>query len=80
MFVFIEPGGHYCAKSFSEYNQQTGIYEYSLYKYAYVNGKTERINWLIKINYLKYLLWTDFNGLIKNVDQVFTYSNEEKPH
>jgi hypothetical protein len=54
VFVFIESGGHYCAKSVSEYNKQIGIYDYSLYKYAYENGKAERINRLIKNNYLEY--------------------------
>lgn len=72
-------GGQYYDK---EFLKLTGKYKIknSMCEYAWENGKAERLNGVIKNNYLIHKDINDFKGLEKEVDRsVFLYNNE-KPH
>jgi len=79
LILHSDGGGQYYAKLFIEYTKQLGILN-SMCEYAYENGKAERINGIIKNNYLKHWPCSNVNDLIKNVDRACTNYNEEKPH
>jgi hypothetical protein len=49
-------------------------------KNAYENGKAERVNGVIKNNYLKYKNIDSYEKLIKEVDWAVQMYNYEKPH
>ena len=49
-------------------------------KHAYENGKAERINGVIKNNYLKHKQINSFEKLVKEVDHAVSMYNNEKPH
>lgn len=72
-------GGQYYAKIFLSYTQKNGIVN-SMCEYAYENGKAERINGVIKNNYLRYWPCSTKTELKKNVDRACTNYNTEKPH
>lgn len=72
-------GGQYYAKEFRKITQPIGI-QSSMCKFPWENGKAERINGIIKNNYLIHKEIKTLKQLIKEVDQsVFLYNNE-KPH
>lgn len=72
-------GGQYYAKVFLEYTTKYGFIN-SMCEYAYENGKAERINGIIKNNYLKHWGNPSLMHLIKNVDRACSNYNLEKPH
>lgn len=72
-------GGQYYAKDFLTLTKKHGIRN-SMCKYAYENGKAERINGVIKNNYLKYRQINSFENLLKEVDRSVQMYNNEKPH
>ena len=72
-------GGQYYAKKFIEL---TGLYNIanSMCEYAWENGKAERINGIIKNNYLRHKSIANFDSLVKEVDRSVYLYNHEKPH
>ena len=49
-------------------------------EYAWENGKAERINGVIKNNYLKHRDINNFSELKQEVERSVRLYNEEKPH
>lgn len=49
-------------------------------EYAWQNGKAERLNGVIKNNYLKHRDINSYTVLVKEVDRAVKLYNEEKPH
>ena len=72
-------GGQYYEKDFL---QLTGKYSLvnSMCEYAWENGKAERINGVIKNNYLIHRIIKSFEDLQKEVDRSVQLYNFEKPH
>jgi putative transposase len=72
-------GGQYYDKEFLELTDNAGIRN-SMCLYPWENGKVERLNGVIKNNYLRHRNIVNFRDLNKEVDRsVFLYNNE-KPH
>lgn len=72
-------GGQYYAKKFLQLTSTYNITS-SMCEYAWENGKAERINGVIKNNYLVHKEISSIETLKKEVDRsVFLY-NHEKPH
>lgn len=72
-------GGQYYAHEFRKLIQANGI-QSSMCEYAYENGKAERINGVIKNNYLRHWDCSNFEKLAKNVDRACYNYNMQKPH
>ena len=72
-------GGQYYAKIFLKFTEKKGFIN-SMCEYAYQNGKAERINGVIKNNYLRPWACKSKAELIIKVDQACTNYNNEKPH
>ena len=72
-------GGQYYDKDFLALTKKHE-FKNSMCEYAYENGKAERINGVIKNNYLKYREINSFEELVKNVDHCVSLYNTEKPH
>lgn len=72
-------GGQYYDKGFIHLTEKYN-FKNSMCEYAYQNGKAERINGIIKNNYLKHLTISSLKELIKCVDQSVTLYNEDRPH
>lgn len=72
-------GGQYYDKAFLKETQRLGLLN-SMCEYPWENGKAERINGIIKNNYLRHRSISDFSGLIKEVDRSVQLYNEKKPH
>ena len=52
----------------------------SMCEYAYENGKAERINGIIKNNYLVFRSINNFQELVKELDRSVSLYNNERPH
>ena len=72
-------GGQYYAKEFLKLTQKFNI-KNSMCEFAWENGKAERINGVIKNNYLKHRAINTFEELVKEVDRSVYLYNYEKPH
>ncbi len=72
-------GGQYYAKEFLEVTSDARIIN-SMCKNAYENGKAERVNGIIKNNYLKHRFINSFEKLVKEVDRSIQLYNHDKPH
>lgn len=72
-------GGQYYDK---EFLKLTVKYKFnnSMCEYAWENGKAERINGVIKNNYLKHRSISTYQELVKEVDRSVTLYNNDKPH
>lgn len=72
-------GGQYYDK---EFLKVTGKYKFinSMCEYAWENGKAERINGVIKNNYLKHRNISSYSDLVREVDRAVQLYNDEKPH
>lgn len=72
-------GGQYFAKIFLDLTRK---YQFrnSMCEYAYENGMAERINGIIKNNYLNHRSIKNESELIKEVDRSVTLYNTQKPH
>jgi putative transposase len=72
-------GGQYYDKDFIAL---TNKYKFknSMCEYAYENGKAERINGIIKNNYLKHQDIKSFDQLEKVLDRSVSLYNNERPH
>lgn len=72
-------GGQYYDKEFLKLTKKHKITN-SMCEYPWENGKVERINGVIKNNYLKHRVINSYNDLLKEVDRSVQLYNEEKPH
>lgn len=72
-------GGQYYDKEFLQLTNENDIVN-SMCEYAWENGKAERINGVIKNNYLKHKVIENFKELCKEVDRSVELYNREKPH
>ena len=72
-------GGQYYDKEFLKVTQKEQI-QNSMCEFAWENGKAERLNGVIKNNYLKHRSITSFIDLAKEVDRSVALYNFEKPH
>ena len=72
-------GGQYYDKNFLLFTAENKIRN-SMCQYPWDNGKAERINGVIKNNYLQHRNITTFSELIREVDRSVQLYNHEKPH
>jgi transposase InsO family protein len=72
-------GGQYYDKEFLEYTSRHR-FRNSMCEYAYENGKAERINGIIKNNYLRHYHIRTFADLLTHVDRAVSLYNTERPH
>lgn len=72
-------GGQYYAKTFLEYTKSLKMRN-SMCEFAWENGKAERINGVIKNNYLVHRNIKNFADLVKELDRAVLLYNTEKPH
>jgi putative transposase len=72
-------GGQYYDKNFLLFTSENKIRN-SMCQYPWENGKAERINGIIKNNYLQHRNITTFEKLVREVDRSVKLYNQEKPH
>ena len=72
-------GGQYYDKDFKSMLKNLNI-KSSMCEYAWENGKSERINGIIKNNYLIYRNIENFAHLVKETKRAIYLYNNEKPH
>lgn len=72
-------GGQYYAEKFLDLTKKYS-FRNSMCSYAWENGKAERINGVIKNNYLKHWSINSLSELVKSVDRAVRLYNEDKPH
>lgn len=72
-------GGQYYDKEFLKLTSAQGI-QNSMCEYPWENGKVERLNGVIKNNYLIHRGINSFDQLQKEVDRTVSLYNNEKPH
>lgn len=72
-------GGQYYAKAFLAITSKKKMRN-SMCEYAWDNGMAERLNGVIKNNYLKHRNIKNFDALQKEVDRTVQLYNHEKPH
>jgi putative transposase len=79
VILHSDGGGQYYADAFLELTQKSGI-QNSMCIYPWENPHAERINGVIKNNYLKHRSIQSYAELVKEVDRAVKLYNEEKPH
>lgn len=79
LILHSDGGGQYYAEVFLSITSQAGICN-SMCEFAWENGKAERINGIIKNNYLKYQSIKTFTQLVESVDRSVSLYNEQRPH
>ena len=79
MIFHSDGGGQYYDKIFLALTRRYGIRN-SMCEYAYENGIAERINGVIKNNYLIHWNIRTLGDLTKSVDRAVHLYNEDKPH
>ena len=72
-------GGQYYSRMFIELTSRHGILN-SMCVEPWENGKAERINGVIKNNYLIYRSIKTYDDLVKEVDRAVRLYNTDKPH
>jgi putative transposase len=72
-------GGQYYDKAFLELTKRFE-FKNSMCEYAYENGKAERINGIIKNNYLKHANIKSLRELKTELDRAVSLYNNERPH
>jgi putative transposase len=72
-------GGHYYDKEFIALTKKYK-FKNSMCEYAYETGKAERINGIIKNNYLKHQEIRNLDQLQKALDRSVSLYNKERPH
>lgn len=72
-------GGQYYDKEFLDLTGQHK-FKNSMCEHAYENGKAERINGVIKNNYLKHRIIKTYAQLVREVDRAVYLYNTSKPH
>lgn len=79
VIIHSDGGGQYYDKAFLGLTQSYGM-QNSMCEYAWENGKAERINGVIKNNYLIHRGIRTYEQLINEVDRSVQLYNYEKPH
>jgi putative transposase len=79
LILHSDGGGQYYAKLFLELTRKLGILN-SMCIYSWENGMAERLNGVIKNNYLRYRNIQTYTQLVKEVDRTVQLYNYEKPH
>jgi putative transposase len=79
VILHSDGGGQYYADVFLKLTQECGI-KNSMCVYPWENPYAERINGVIKNNYLKHRNIASLETLAKEVDRAVELYNEEKPH
>jgi putative transposase len=79
LIIHSDGGGQYYSKDFRELTTAYNITN-SMCEYAWENGKAERINGVIKNNYLRHRSIDSFDTLKKEVDRSVYLYNNDKPH
>jgi len=79
LVLHSDGGGQYYDKEFVTLTNCYGIRN-SMCEFAWENGKAERVNGIIKNNYLKHRKIKTFEDLSREVDRSVYLYNEEKPH
>jgi putative transposase len=79
LILHSDGGGQYYANEFVKYTRKLGLLN-SMCEYAWENGKAERVNGIIKNNYLRHRSIKTFEELVKEVDRSVKLYNEDKPH
>jgi hypothetical protein len=79
LIIHSDGGGQYYAKDFRELTSAYNITN-SMCEYAWENGKAERVNGVIKNNYLRHREIDSFDTLKKEVDRSVYLYNNDKPH
>ena len=79
VILHSDGGGQYYDKNFLVYTAELNI-QNSMCRHPWENGKAERINGIIKNNYLQHRNIRNFNELVKEVDRSVQLYNCEKPH
>lgn len=79
LILHSDGGGQYYSEA---YLKITGGFQIinSMGKEAYENGMAERLNGVIKNNYLKHRKITSYEQLVKEVDRSVNLYNHDKPH
>lgn len=72
-------GGQYYDKNFLRLTAMNEL-QNSMCEYPWENGKAERVNGVIKNNYLRHRNITSFEQLVREVDRSVQLYNHEKPH
>lgn len=79
LIIHSDGGGQYYCKAFIQLTQSAGM-QNSMGKTAIENPHAERVNGIIKNNYLKYYAPTSFEELRKKIKKAVKMYNEQKPH
>lgn len=79
LILHSDGGGQYYSDKFLALTQSRGMRN-SMGKTAQENGMAERLNGVIKNNYLIHKTMRNFDELVKNVDRSVYLYNHEKPH
>lgn len=79
LIIHSDGGGQYYSKDFRELTSAYNITN-SMCEYAWENGKAERVNGVIKNNYLRHRSIDSFDTLTKEVDRSVHLYNNDKPH
>jgi len=79
LIIHSDGGGQYYSKDFLELTSSYNITN-SMCEYAWENGKAERVNGVIKNNYLRHRTINTFDTLGKEVDRSVYLYNNDKPH
>jgi putative transposase len=79
MIFHSDGGGQYYDQAFLSYTNHHQMRN-SMCEFAYENGKAERLNGIIKNNYLKFYEANTLGQLHKNVDRAVTLYNIQRPH
>lgn len=77
--IHSDGGGQFYDKEFLDLTQHHQMRN-SMCEMAFENGKAERINGIIKNNYLRFYTIKSFEQLTKSVDRAVWLYNHEKPH
>jgi transposase InsO family protein len=79
LILHSDGGGQYYSDEFLKLTGSKSIIN-SMGKTAQENGMAERLNGVIKNNYLKFKSINTFEQLVKNVDRTVYLYNQDKPH
>lgn len=79
LIIHSDGGGQYYSKAFGKITKAAGM-KNSMGKSVYENPHAERINGIIKNNYLKYYNPGSYSELVKKLKKAVKMYNEQKPH
>ena len=79
LIIHSDGGGQYYSDEFQSMTKAHGLRN-SMAENVYENPHAERVNGIIKNNYLKHWSIQSFEQLVKSVDRAVTLYNHEKPH